>query len=155
MDPSSSAAAAAASVATTVSRHHFYLRRVMVEVVSNATISSTSDVNVKEAFDPQIFWAVNACVVVALIATVCYCCYGDNMSWLTTMHQRRREADAQYQATVRAREQQRKEAKILSPEQRRRELLASFRRHKVTMVRIIITLCVLLVHNERRRDETI
>jgi hypothetical protein len=100
------------------------------------SLDSVPDTSSSSNFDPKVFWSVNAFTFALLIGIVCYGCYGD-LSWLTNMHQRRREADAEYQAAVRHREQERKEAKKTSPAVRRRELLASFRRHKVSMVRTI------------------
>jgi hypothetical protein len=121
-----------------------HLRRAAAEAVSNETmpfvedsLDQVPDAASRESFDPTLFWSVNAFILVLFIGIVCYCCYGD-LSWLTNMHQRRRETDAVYQATLREREQKRKNAKVLSPEKRRRELLASFRRHKVSMVRLFI-----------------
>ena len=78
---------------------------------------------------------MNAFIFLVFIVAVCYCCYGD-LSWLTNVEQRRRQADAEYQAHLREREDRRKKARIMSPEKRRRLLLASFRRHQVSMVRI-------------------
>lgn len=86
-----------------------------------------------EGFDPVLFWSVNAFLIVGTMAICLYCCYG-NTSWFTNTEQRRRQADAEYQATLREREERRKKAKIMAPEKRRRLLLASFRRHKVSMV---------------------
>lgn len=112
---------------------HHRLRRV-TERFLNGTSSedtSTSD-DEYEGFDPVLFWSVNAFLIVGTMAICLYCCYG-NTSWFTNTEQRRRQADAEYQATLREREERRKKAKIMAPEKRRRLLLASFRRHRVSM----------------------
>jgi len=94
--------------------------------------SSSSSAREQTAFDPRVFWTVNVCLIVLFVGICLYCYYGD-ASWFTNIEQRRRESDAEYQGTLRDRDQRRKNAKILAPDKRRRLLLASFRRHKVYM----------------------
>ncbi len=114
----------------------YNLRRA-VESLSNETIledSLDTDVyNETGEFDARVFWSINVGLIVFFIAICVYCYYADT-SWLTNIEQRRRQTDAEYQASLRDREERRKQAKIMAPEKRRRLLLASFRRHNVAMV---------------------
>ena len=88
-------------------------------------------------FDPRIFWAVNACFLVALLATCCYCSYGDR-SCFTRAHERRLQTDLEYQRNLAAREERKRQAKIMSPAKRKRLLLASFVKHQVIMVSVAV-----------------
>jgi hypothetical protein len=84
-------------------------------------------------FDPRIFWAVNACFVVAVIGICCYFGFGDR-SCFTLAHERRRQTDLVYQRNLVEREERKRKAKLMSPEKRTRLLLASFKKHQVMMV---------------------
>lgn len=103
-------------------------------------------------FNSTAFWAVNAFISCVFLVVICWCCFG-NMDFLTNMHQRREETDRAYQATVREREERRKQARLVTPEQRRRKLLQSMRRHKVVfvsffgIVKVTVISSVYLYHN--------
>ena len=135
------------STTTSVASH---LRRAVMEImvaanetavptfdnrtsVANTTSTSSPPNAQTQQFDPRVFWSVSFFIVVLFAGVVGYGCYSD-VSWFTNVHQRR-DTDAEYQATLRAREEKRKQAKMMSPEKRRRALLASFDRHQVFMVR--------------------
>ena len=126
-----------------VHHHHHHLRRATERFLTvNGTspdASSHTDSSQNATFDPVLFWSVNAFIIIVTAVVCLYCCYG-NTSWFTNIEQRRRLADAEYQATLREREERRKQAKIMSPEKRRRLLLASFRRHRVSMVCVLCLL---------------
>lgn len=114
-----------------------YVRRALEEI-SNEDVILDQDIPEAMAassdetydFNANVFWGVNAFISFIFLVVLCWCCFG-NKDFLTNMHQRREEADRAYRATVREREERRKQAKIVTPEQRRRKLLQSFRRHKV------------------------
>ena len=93
--------------------------------------SSSSDL---EEFDPRVFWSVNAFLMFMLCSVCCWLCVM-KPEFLTNMHERRQRADSQYQQTLRERIRREEARKLDSPEQRRRKLLQSFKRHKVQMVR--------------------
>lgn len=84
------------------------------------------------AFDPKVFWSVNA-VIVCIVAISCtwYCCFGGHR-YLTEMG--RVNSDEAYRQSVLERRQRRQEAKRDSPEKRRKKLLQSFQRTSVSMV---------------------
>lgn len=120
-----------------------YVRRALTEL-ANETSPEVEDVLLDEGasealtessddlyeFNSRVFWAVNAFISCVFLFVLCWCCFG-NKDFLTNMHERREETDRAYQATVREREERRKRARTITPEQRRRKLLQSFRRHKV------------------------
>lgn len=83
-------------------------------------------------FDHTVFWCVNGFIFLIVVAMVCWCCYGDK-SFLNA-DQRRQETDRLYQASLREREQMRQQAKVDTPEQRRRKLQKLFQKHEVQMV---------------------
>ena len=132
----------------TIALVHNHLRRA-TERLLNATSPEDSSAsngdsnNADASFDPVLFWSINAFIILGSVTICLYCCYG-NTSWFTNTEQRRRQADAEYQATLREREERRKKAKVMAPEKRRRLLLASFRRHRVSMVCCRYSLYVLL-----------
>lgn len=84
-------------------------------------------------FEPKVFWSVNAFIFCVFMTMVLWCCYGDK-SFLTNIQTRQEDSDRAYQATLREREERRKRAKMQTPQQRRRKLLQSFRRHNVSMI---------------------
>ena len=124
-----------------------YLRRVAeADVSANSTMTEIDEFveagqmsfnNTTEQgmieFDPRVFWSVNGFIFCLFTAMVLYCIYGDT-SFLTNIQARQEDSDRVYQATLREREERRRQANMENPQQRRRRLLQSFRRHKVTMV---------------------
>jgi hypothetical protein len=105
-----------------------FLRRRLQEAGEDA--SSADD---GAAFDPKVFWSVNAlifCIVV--VSCSWYCCFGGQV-YLTELS--RANSDEAYRQTVLERRQRRLEARRDSPEKRRRRLLQSFQRTSVSMVR--------------------
>ena len=116
-----------------------YLRRALL--AGAAAENGSNDMEEQEhdddwAFDPRIFWAVNACFLVAVLATCCYCSYGDR-SCFTRAHERRLQTDLEYQRNLTAREERKRQAKIMTPAKRKRLLLASFKKHQVIMVSLV------------------
>eukprot|EP00934_Nitzschia_sp_Nitz4_P006996 Nitzschia sp. Nitz4//scaffold278_size24532//5324//6238//NITZ4_008373-RA/size24532-augustus-gene-0.11-mRNA-1//1//CDS//3329545369//6986//frame0 len=117
----------------TVSLLHHLRRRLdsTPEMAFNQTGDDT-EVMMGGDFDPKLFWSVNGFIFFMLLSACLWCCFADK-DWLMNMHARRMQTEAEYQATLRERAEQRRLAKIVTPEQRRKRLLQSFARHKVTM----------------------
>jgi len=79
-------------------------------------------------FDPRIFWSVNALILCLIILSGVWCCFVQKYFFNET--DRLNQSDRIYQA----RRQRRLEAKNTeNPEERRKQLLASFAKHKVQM----------------------
>lgn len=98
---------------------------------SNTTSSPYDNDNEEEwTFDPRIFWTVN--VVVILGAILACCVLQKKYNCMATNPQ---ASDLEYQRSLVQREERRKQAKLLSPAQRKRLLMKSFRQNQVLMVR--------------------
>jgi hypothetical protein len=108
----------------------------MATGTGSATTTSTTTTSAEggtteddRTFDPRIFWAMNVCLLVAIVATCLYCKYG-----FLSQEERRLRTDLEYQRNVMAREERKRKANYLSPEKRKKLLLASFQKHQVIMV---------------------
>ena len=83
------------------------------------------------AFDPKVFWSVNALIFCIIVGScIWYCKFGS----LLLTEQSRNASDEAYRQTVLERRQRRLERKRDSPEKRRKRLMQSFQRQSVSMV---------------------
>ncbi|KAG7359024.1 anaphase-promoting complex subunit 11 ring-H2 finger domain containing protein [Nitzschia inconspicua] len=98
--------------------------------LKNVTGNVTTDCH-DEAFDPAVFWAVNAFIFVLFVSTIVFCCYGSK--WLYNFMEGRQNSDEAYRQAVLERHRQRQEAKVQTPAQRTKKLLKSFDINKVSM----------------------
>jgi hypothetical protein len=98
--------------------------------------SSSSSYNKNATFDPKVFWCVNAFILVLVVTTLLFCCFG-KWKWLHYNSENGRQvSDEIYRQTVLQRQREQQEAKMESPVQRTRKLLNSFEVNHVQMVKI-------------------
>lgn len=119
------------SVLTQPGMSYYHLERILTPSTSNSTVT-TADQDDDSNFDPRIFWGVNACFLIAVVVTCCYCYH--NRNCITQAHERRRQTDLEFQRNQLERRERKRKAKEISPEKLRRLLLSSFKKHRVMMV---------------------
>ena len=106
-----------------------FLRRHLQEDDNSVDTASASSGD--NAFDPKVFWSVNALIFFIIVGScIWYCKFGN----LLLTEQSRSASDEAYRQTVLERQQRRLERKRDSPEKRRKRLTQSFQRQSVSMV---------------------
>jgi hypothetical protein len=105
---------------------------------SNDAASSSAAAAAAASFNPAVFWSVNAFLLCMLLATCWSCRYGKKYLMIITRHSidhnARHNSDLAFLRHQLAREAARAEQNTESPEQRKQNVLDSFRRCQVTMV---------------------
>ena len=99
-----------------------YLRRRLEDL---------SDGGSEAAFDPKVFWSVNALIFCIIVGS---CIWYRKFGHLMLSDQGRNASDLAFRQSVLEREQRRLERKRDSPEKRRKRLMQSFQRQSVSMV---------------------
>jgi hypothetical protein len=131
-------------------RHLQRLSSTLFEVVNGRMLSSSDDGNSTSthsnttaaqddssgtSFDPNVFWFVNAFILVLICGTLFWCWRFGRQNWfLYDGTEGRQQSDEAYRQAVLRRQERQQQAKIDTPAQRTRKLLRSFQRHEVQMV---------------------
>ena len=109
--------------------------------IDNNLVDSISDPPLQGAnpdFDPKVFWSVNALLLFLICLSAIWCCFMQKHFYNET--DRLNRSDEIYRARRQRRLEECHEKRTMSPDERRRRLLANFSKHKVEMVRSCICL---------------